>query len=74
MATVNSKKIVDEIIAGNGIYPGDEWSPPCVKIVEYHCIYHDEPCYGLIYEGHNLNAYEESPFVRNPQTIWERKE
>jgi hypothetical protein len=62
--------MVDTIIAGNGIYPGDE-SMPIVKIVEYQNAFDGGTAYGLIYKGESLDRYAETPFVNNPKTIWE---
>jgi hypothetical protein len=73
MPTVDSRDIVDAIIKGNGVYPGDEHIPPCAKIVQY-TNFHGGACYGLIYAGQPLNLYEESRYINNPITIWERKE
>jgi hypothetical protein len=67
MATV-SKNLADEIIAGNGLYPGDHIR--VVKIVKYQNVFDGRDAYGIIYEGHNLNAYAKSDFVRNPTTYW----
>lgn len=69
MSTV-SKPIADKLIAGNGYYPGDHVR--VVKIVEYSNQW-DGLSYGLIYEGQHLDTYAESPYVRQPKTIWEAK-
>lgn len=68
MPTINSKQLVDEIIARNGHYEDD---PQVVKIVEYTNDWGGRS-YGLIYEQHDPNMYAPSPFVHNPKTIWER--
>lgn len=67
MATVEDRKLVDEIIAGNGHYYDD---PRVVKIVQYQNT-NGGICYGLIYEYDDGNKYAESPFVCNPTVIWE---
>lgn len=72
MATINSRQVVDTIIAGNGIYPGDE-DMPVLKIVEYNNAFDGAVCYGLIYKGDPMNHYQESPYIRNPKTIWEHE-
>ncbi len=71
MPTINSKKIIDEIIAGDGYYPGDDVR--VVKIVQYRNAFDGGLCYGVIYEGHPLDMYAETEFVRSPETIWEAK-
>jgi len=68
MATINSRAIVDELIKGNGIYPGDHIR--VVKIVEYTNDWGGQ-CYGLIYADEPWDNYHESQFVHNPKTIWE---
>jgi hypothetical protein len=71
MATINSPFIVDEIIDGKGMYPGDHIR--VVKIVEYNNDFNGETAYGLIYEHEDLDRYRESQFIHNPRTIWEYK-
>jgi hypothetical protein len=71
MATVSSKDIVDEIIAGNGLYPGDEAGPRVVKVVEYNNQFNGDLAWGLIYEGEYLGRYHNAPACHNPKTIWE---
>jgi len=70
MATINDRETVDKIIAGNGIYPGDE-SYPIVKIVQYENAFNGGIAFGLVYRGDPLDEYTASPFVNNPKTIWE---
>jgi len=70
MATVNSREIVDEIIANNGEYEGD---PIVVRIVQYNNQFNGDLAYGLIYEGEDLNRYHDSPACHNPTTIFERR-
>ena len=72
MSTV-SKSIADEVIVGNGVYPGDEHLPPVVKVVKYQNCFDGGDAYGLIRQGHALSMYHSSEFVRNPVTVWERK-
>lgn len=68
MATINSREMVDEIIANQGLYPGDHLRVE--RIVEYNNIFDGGIAYGLIYEGEDLNRYHEGATV-NPRTIWE---
>lgn len=51
MATVTSQQIVDDIIARNGLYPGDEASPlgPVVRIVQYTDQWGGTENFGLVY-------------------------
>ena len=69
MATVNSKAIVDEIIAGNGLYPGDDI--PVVCIVQYNNQFNGGIAYGLIYRGEDLNRYFGGA-CHNSKVIWEK--
>jgi len=69
MSTISSKKMVDQIIADDGHYPGD---PRVIKIVEYTNAW-GGTCYGLIYYEAGLNNYAPSQYVKNPKTIWEAK-
>jgi hypothetical protein len=71
MATINDREIVDQIIAGNGVYPGDE-AYPVIKIVKYQNGFDGKDAYGLIYKGEPLNKYAATPFVNNPVTVWEK--
>jgi hypothetical protein len=69
LATITSKKIVDETIMHDGLYPGD--SRRVVKIVCYQNAFDDGLAYGFIYEGEDPEKYVASDFIRNPQTIFE---
>lgn len=71
MATINSRTTVDEIIANNGVYPGDEGMEPIIRIVEYNNMFNGGIAYGLIYEGEDINRYF-VPQCRNAHTIWDR--
>ena len=68
MATINSREIVDAIIAGKGYYPGD--SHRVVRIVEYNNIFDGGIAYGLIYAGEDLRRYHTGATV-NPRVIWD---
>lgn len=68
MATINSKEIVDEIIAGNGYYEDD---PRVVKIVKYTNNFGGKLCYGLIYQSEDLDRYHASEYILSPETLWE---
>lgn len=69
MPTIDSKHLIDEIIANNGVYMDD---PQIVKIVAYTNAW-GKTSYGLIYEGMRNDNYSETEYVRNPHTIWEFK-
>ena len=70
MATINSKTIIDEIIANNGHYYDD---PLVVKIVQYNNQFDGGIAYGVIYAGEPLDKYHIAPACHNPITIFERK-
>ena len=69
MATVNSKELVDEIIAGNGFYEDD---PQVVKVVQYTNLV-GGTAFGLMWKGDDLGKYAASAYINNPKTIWEAK-
>lgn len=71
MATIDSKELVDKLIANNGMYPGDDLA--VVKIVRYNNAFNGGIAYGLIYEGEDLDRYHASQFINNPETVFERK-
>lgn len=73
MATIEQKDIVDEIIAGDGLYGDEEdgYDPRVVKIVQYQNMFNGGTCYGLIYEHEDLNRYHASDACIRPHTIWE---
>jgi len=75
MATVNSREIVDAIIAGDGWYPGDkeEGAPRCLKIVQYNNQFNGGIAYGLIHEGQRLDMYHTAEACHNPVTVWEAR-
>jgi hypothetical protein len=72
MSTIDSKEIIDTIIAGNGVYPGDEGLPPVVRIVKYtnawgHKTYGTET-------SHEIGRYSPSEYINDPEVYWTRKE
>lgn len=69
MATVNDKRIVDEIIQNNGHYHGD---PVVVKIVQYNNQFDGGIAYGLLYEFDDPMRYENAAACHNVQVLWER--
>jgi len=68
MATVNSREIVDQIIAGNGYYMGD---PLVIRIVSYENMFNGGTTYGLIYQGEDPWRYHKADACSNVQTIFE---
>jgi hypothetical protein len=70
MATINSKEIIDNLIANNGFYEDDA---RVAQIVEYTNAYGDIT-YGVTWCNEHERAkrrYEvESEYVRNPKVIW----
>lgn len=67
MATITSRKIVDETIAADGVYLGD---PQVVLIVEYNNMFNGDLAWGFVYEGEDPERYHKSPACRNARTIW----
>lgn len=65
MPTVD-KPIADKIVAGNGIYPGDEASP-VHSIIEYTNSWGGQS-FGLNYSLRN--DYTASEFVHAPKLYW----
>ena len=51
MPTIDSKEIVDIIVSGNGLYPGDENSHlgPVVRVTEYTNAFGNRT-WGIVYE------------------------
>ena len=68
MATISSRKIVDEIIEADGKYEGD---PQVVLIVEYHNMFNGRLAWGLVYEGEDPMRYHKSEACIDARTIWE---
>lgn len=69
MATIDSKKAVDKLIANNGYYEDDE---RVIKIVQYENNW-GGISYGLIYQSESLDRYNPSPFIHNPKVLFEAK-
>ena len=72
MATIDSREIIDRIIANDGYYelPPTSGEPRAVKVVRYTNAW-DGTTYGVVFTGDPLDKYQETPFVRNPTVIWE---
>jgi hypothetical protein len=76
--TVDSQDIIDALIAGNGVYPGDESLPagPVVRIVQYTNSWGNRT-HGVVYEAEaragRLHRYERvSKSISDPVVIWTR--
>ena len=76
--TVDSQDIIDALIAGNGVYPGDEHLPagPVVRIVQYTNGW-GARTHGVVYEAEarvgRLHRYElVSDKIVDPVVIWTR--
>ena len=70
MATINSKEMVDELIANNGEYRGD---PPVYYIVQYNTLV-GGTAYGICYDGQDLLNYLDSPYCKNQKMLFRRRE
>lgn len=74
MSTIGSKKIIDEIIAGNGYYQGD---PRVALIVEY-TNQAGQQTWGVTWTVEHPVRQEryllDSEFVQNPREIWRAEE
>lgn len=78
--TIDSQAIIDALIAGNGVYPGDEGlaAGPVVRIVQYTNAWGGRT-HGVVYEAEaeagGLHRYEQvSKDVSDPVVIWTRPE
>lgn len=71
MATIDNKKIIDELIANDGYYEDDK---RIYKIVEYTNMY-GVRTWGVTWiSNKDREKYLiESEFIRNPKVIWEIK-
>lgn len=70
MATIDSKHVIDEIIANNGHYEGD---PQVHRIVEYRNAF-GNTTWGVTWSNEHPHARDryliETEYVRNPKSIW----
>lgn len=74
MATINSKQIVDDIMAedthgGAGYFYDD---PPVYSIVEYSNVFNGGIAYGLCFSEADRQRYFESSFCHNPREIFHK--
>lgn len=74
MATINDKKMIDDIIANNGYYEGDHNEPCAVKIVEYTNAW-GKVTWGVVWDNEHPSRWNRylkaSEYVQNPKVIWE---
>lgn len=71
MATIDDKKLINEIIANHGYYYDD---PRVDRIVEYTNMA-GNITWGVVYiTDRNKERYmEETAYVRDPKVIWDRR-
>ena len=73
MATIDSREVIDILIANNGWYPDDNIQ--VVKIVEYTNAWGNQ-AYGIVYSNEMdsievFYRYEiPSEYINNPKVIW----
>jgi hypothetical protein len=76
MPTIGTQEIIDEMIACNGVYPGDE-DNPVVRIVRF-TDQGGKRMHGVVYAsdariGH-LHKYDQvSEYIKDPVVIFERE-
>lgn len=70
MATIESKKLVDEIIADNGYMDNKSQA---MLIVEYNHSVNDKTMWSIILVPSDLESLMVSPYVRDPRIIWMRE-
>lgn len=78
--TIDYPEMIEAIIAGNGVYPGDEHlaAGPVVRIVQYTNAWGGRT-HGVVYEAEaragGLHRYEQvSESITDPVVIWTRPE
>lgn len=73
MATIDSKTLIDTIIANDGYYEDD---PRVAMIVEYTNVY-GNTAWGVVWSNEPIDRQEryleETAFVQNPRIIWKAK-
>ena len=68
MATITSRKVVQEILDGDGVYPGD---PPAARVYEYWSMLGEKVVWAVFYEGDN-DDIAFSPLVEYPVLLWDQ--
>ncbi len=69
MASIDNRKMVDEIIESNG-------KDGCIKIVEYNNMFDGRLAWGLVFKAdgkRGYNRYEESAACIDAHVIWEKQ-
>jgi hypothetical protein len=69
MPTVNSKKLIDDMIAKDGYYPGD---PQALQLSSYLNDWGDTS-YHIAYTPDEVHSLITSPFCRDIKVLWRRK-
>lgn len=69
MPSVNSKKLIDELIAKNGFYSDD---PQALQISSYQNAWGDIT-YHIAYTPEELHSLITSPFCTDIKVLWRRK-
>lgn len=67
MASINSREMVDKIIANNGRYSSD---PQVVEILEYENIFDGKITYKLIYKRDDAAYIRKNLVCRSMKSIW----
>ena len=70
MATITSRKVVDDLIAGNGHYPGDP--EPVLRIVEYST--REGLAWSILYPYATSSEWIESAALPGAKTIFDHEE
>lgn len=68
MSTIDSPKIIREILLNDGTYPGD---PQCYSVLTYQNNW-GGTSYAITYNAADAQRYLPSQFVHNPQLLWTR--
>lgn len=70
MATFNTKRVIDAIIAADGYYDGD---PRVMMIVEYVNMA-GHTAWGVTWDKRDTRYLHESESIRNPRILWKAEE
>jgi hypothetical protein len=71
MSSIQSRSVIDKLIAGNGKYPGD--SVIVVEILEYENIFDGGTTYKLIYSKDDAKYIKSNLACRAWKSIWKRE-
>jgi hypothetical protein len=74
MATIDNKKVIDDLITSNGYYEDD---PRAAMIVQYINAF-GRITWGVTWENEDFTRQvrymEETPYVKSPRVIWSSNE